>query len=230
MVPKKGFEPPRAQAHTTLNRARLPIPPLGHHAGPSTGRVQRDAKYRPPDAGVQHVRAVLRNGERGPIFAFPSARPHPVSHMSAEHKVAQNRKARHDYEILDTVEAGLVLRGAEVKSVREGKVNLQDGWATVDRGEAWLHGVHISPYDPASRWNVDPVRSRKLLLSRDQIRALAARLFEQGVALRPLRPPLRNGYAKVKNGGARGKGKEDQREAIKRREMDREADRHAGRR
>ena len=150
--------------------------------------------------------------------------------MNAEHRVAQNRKARHDYEILDTVEAGLVLRGAEVKSVREGKVNLQDGWATVDRGEAWLHGVHISPYDPASRWNVDPVRTRKLLLSKHQIRDLAARVFEKGLTLVPLDLHFRNGYAKVTIAVARGRRKYDKREAIKRREMDREADRHAGRR
>ena len=153
-----------------------------------------------------------------------------MSSMSADAKVAQNRKARHDYEILDTIEAGLVLRGAEVKSVREGRVNLQDGWATVERGEAWLHGVHISPYDPASRWNVDPVRTRKLLLSREQIRDLAARVFEKGLTLVPLDVHFRNGYAKVTIGVARGKRKYDKRESIKRREMEREAERHAGRR
>jgi len=150
--------------------------------------------------------------------------------MSVETSVARNRKARYDYEILDTVEAGLVLRGAEVKSVREGRVNLQDGWATIDRGEAWLHGVHISPYDPASRWNVDPVRPRKLLLSRDQIRDLAGRVFEKGLTLVPLDVHFRNGFAKVTLAVARGKRKHDKRESIRRREMEREADRHMGRR
>ena len=150
--------------------------------------------------------------------------------MNAEAPVARNRKARHEYEILDTIEAGLVLHGVEVKSVREGKVNLQDGWATVDRGEAWLHGVHISPYDPAGRWNVDPVRTRKLLLSRDQIRDLAARVFEKGLTLVPLDLHFRNGFAKVTLAIARGRKKHDKREAIRRREQEREADRHVGRR
>jgi SsrA-binding protein len=150
--------------------------------------------------------------------------------MSAEAPVARNRKARHEYEILDTIEAGLVLHGVEVKSVREGKVNLQDGWATVERGEAWLHGVHISPYDPAGRWNVDPVRTRKLLLSRDQLQDLAARVFEKGLTLVPLDLHFRNGFAKVTLAVARGRKKHDKREAIRRREMEREADRHVGRR
>ena len=150
--------------------------------------------------------------------------------MSAETTVARNRKARHDYEILDTVEAGLVLRGAEVKSVREGRVNLQDGYATVERGEAWLNGVHISPYDPANRWNVDPVRRRKLLLSRDQIRDLSGRVFEKGLTLVPLDVHFRNGFAKVTLAVARGKQKYDKRESIRRREMERDMERHAGRR
>ncbi|HUF88358.1 MAG TPA: SsrA-binding protein SmpB [Gemmatimonadota bacterium] len=150
--------------------------------------------------------------------------------MGAETTVARNRKARHDYEILDTVEAGLVLRGAEVKSVREGRVNLQDGWATVEGGEAWLNGVHISPYDPASRWNVDPVRRRKLLLSRDQIQDLAGRVFEKGLTLVPLDVHFRNGFAKVTLAVARGKQKHDKRESIRRREMERDMERHAGRR
>lgn len=150
--------------------------------------------------------------------------------MAAETPVARNRKARHDYEILDTIEAGLVLRGAEVKSVREGRVNLQDGWATVERGEAWLHGVHVSPYDPASRWNVDPVRPRKLLLSKDQIRDLAGRVFEKGLTLVPLDVHFRHGFAKVTLAVARGKRKHDKRESIRRREMEREAERHVGRR
>lgn len=153
-----------------------------------------------------------------------------MSDMSAEAPVARNRRARHEYEILDTIEAGLVLHGVEVKSVREGKVNLQDGWATVERGEAWLHGVHISPYDPAGRWNVDPVRTRKLLLSRDQLQDLAARVFEKGLTLVPLDLHFRNGFAKVTLAVARGRKKHDKREAIRRREMEREADRHVGRR
>ncbi|HEY7471158.1 MAG TPA: SsrA-binding protein SmpB [Gemmatimonadota bacterium] len=150
--------------------------------------------------------------------------------MSADAPVARNRKARHEYEILDTIEAGLVLHGVEVKSVREGKVNLQEGWATVDRGEAWLHGVHISPYDPAGGWNVDPVRTRKLLLSRDQIRDLGAQVHEKGLTLVPLDLHFKNGFAKITLAVARGRKKHDKREAIRRREQEREADRHVGRR
>ena len=144
--------------------------------------------------------------------------------------VARNRKARHEYEILDTVEAGLVLRGVEVKSVREGKVVLQDGYATIDRGEAYLHDVHISPYDAANRWNVDPVRPRKLLLSRPELRDLGRRVAEKGLTLIPLDIHFTRGFAKVTLGLARGKRQYDKRESIKKRELDREAARERGRR
>lgn len=150
--------------------------------------------------------------------------------MANETTVARNRKARHEYEILETVEAGLVLQGPEVKSVRAGRVNLQEGWATIDRGEAWLHDVHISPYDPADRWNADPRRTRKLLLHKDQIRSLYGRVIEKGLTLVPLDVHFRNGVAKVTLGVARGRKTYDKREAIRRREMEREAERHLGRR
>lgn len=150
--------------------------------------------------------------------------------MSHESTVARNRKARHEYEILETVEAGLVLRGAEVKSVREGNVNLQEGYATVERGEAWLRDVHINPYDPANRWNADPVRPRKLLLRKDEIRSLAGRIEQKGLTLVPLDLHFRNGVAKVTLGLARGKKSHDKRESIRRRELEREAARHMGRR
>ena len=151
--------------------------------------------------------------------------------MAAEDVVvARNRKARHDYEILETLEAGLVLKGTEVKSVREGNVNLKDGYATVERGEAYLHNVHISPYDPASRWNVDPVRRRKLLLNRHEIRVLASRTQEKGLTVVPLDIHFRHGFAKVTLGIARGKKHYDKRESIRRRELDREAERQMGRR
>ena len=144
--------------------------------------------------------------------------------------VARNRKARYEYEILDTIEAGLVLKGAEVKSVREGKINLQEGYASIDGGEAFLHDVHISPYDPASRWNVDPTRTRKLLLSKDEIRDLARSVSEKGLTLVPLDVHFKHGFAKVTLGVARGKRMVDKRETIRRRELDREADRARGRR
>ena len=144
--------------------------------------------------------------------------------------VARNRKARHEYQILDTVEAGLVLVGPEVKSVRQGKVNLQEGYATIERGEAFLHDVHISPYDAANRWNVDPTRKRKLLLSRAEIRDLGRRVAEKGLTLVPLDLHFKKGFAKVTLGVARGKGHADKRETIRRREMEREAAREMGRR
>ncbi|HUP02292.1 MAG TPA: SsrA-binding protein SmpB [Gemmatimonadota bacterium] len=152
--------------------------------------------------------------------------------MAAEDDVvvARNRKARHDYEILETLEAGLVLKGAEVKSVREGNVNLKDGYATVERGEAYLHNVHISPYDPANRWNVDPVRRRKLLLNRHEIRILVSQTQEKGLTVVPLDVHFRHGFAKVTLAVARGKKHYDKREAIRRRELDREAERQMGRR
>lgn len=143
---------------------------------------------------------------------------------------ARNKKALHDYHVIDSWETGVVLMGPEVKSIRAGKASLQDAFARIHNGEVWLYGMHVSPYDPASRWNVDPVRTRKLLLSKDQIRDLTARVFEKGLTLVPLDLHFRNGYAKVTIAVARGRRKYDKREAIKRREMDREADRHAGRR
>lgn len=150
--------------------------------------------------------------------------------MNTSTIVARNRKARHDYEVLETHEAGLVLKGAEVKSVREGKVNLRDGYATIDDGEVWLHNVHVSPYDPANRWNVDPVRSRKLLLHKSEIRSLYGKATEKGLTLVPLDVHFRNGVAKVTLAVARGKKKHDKREAKRRRAMEREIERELGRR
>lgn len=150
--------------------------------------------------------------------------------MNTNTIVARNRKARHDYEVLETHEAGLVLKGAEVKSVREGKVNLRDGYATIDDGEVWLHNVHVSPYDPANRWNVDPVRTRKLLLHKSEIRSLYGKATEKGLTLVPLDVHFRNGVAKVTLAVARGKKKHDKREAKRRRAMEREIERELGRR
>ena len=150
--------------------------------------------------------------------------------MNAEKIVARNRRARHDYEILETLEAGLVLFGAEVKSVREGNVILTDGYATVEHGEAYLYNVHIRPYDPASRWNAEPTRRRKLLVKKEEIRMLANRIDEKGLTIVPLDVHFRNGYAKVTLGIGRGRKRYDKREAIRRREMEREAERELGRR
>jgi SsrA-binding protein len=137
--------------------------------------------------------------------------------------VARNRKARHQFDILETVEAGMELRGPEVKSMRAGQISFQDAFARVERGEVWLHSLHISPYEQANRANVDPVRPRRLLLNRKEIRHLAAKVDEKGLTLVPLDIYFSRGYAKVTLGVARGRKLHDKREALKKREQDREA-------
>jgi len=137
--------------------------------------------------------------------------------------VARNRKARHEFEILETVEAGMELRGPEVKSMRAGQISFQDSFARVERGEMWLHSLHISPYEQANRANVDPVRTRRLLLNRKEIRHLAAKVDEKGLTLVPLDIYFSRGRAKLTLGVARGRKLHDKREVLKRREQDREA-------
>jgi SsrA-binding protein len=139
--------------------------------------------------------------------------------------IAANRRARHEYTIEESVEAGLVLTGTEIKSVRAGKVNLQDAYARVENGEAWLHGAHIAPYVQGNRFNVDPVRPRKLLLHRREIDRLLGRAQERGLTLVPLSMYLRNSYAKVELGIGRGKKLYDKRQAIAEREAQREVER-----
>ena len=138
-------------------------------------------------------------------------------------QVAVNRKALHDYEILDKVEAGLVLTGTEIKSIRAGKVDLRDAYARVRDGELWLHGAHIAPYDSGSYMNHEPKRPRKLLVHRGEIGDLAAKVAEKGLTLAALRMYLKNHRAKVELGVARGKRQYDKRRAI----MDRERERAA---
>ena len=142
--------------------------------------------------------------------------------------VARNKKARHDYQILDTWEAGLVLKGTEVKSIRAGKVAFQDAFARLDRGEVWLHNLHISPYSAGGRWNHDETRVRKLLLRRDEIRRMAGKVEEKGLTLVPLDLYFRRGRAKVTLALCRGKKHHDRREELKRRTMEREARRALG--
>jgi SsrA-binding protein len=138
--------------------------------------------------------------------------------------VATNRRAKFDYEILDTWEAGIELLGPEVKSLRAGRANLGDAFATIDRGEAWLEKLHISPYEPATRANpADPQRRRRLLLHRHEIERLDGRVAEKGLTLVPLCVYFRRGRAKVELALARGKHRHDKRETIRRREQDREA-------
>jgi SsrA-binding protein len=149
--------------------------------------------------------------------------------------VAVNRKARHDYLITDTFEAGLVLTGTEIKSVRAGKVNLSGAYARVERGEAWLIDAHIAPYEAGNRYNHEPKRPRKLLLHRVEIDQLVGRAAAKGLTIVPLRLYLSRGRAKVELGLARGKQLHDRRRDIAerdaRREMERDlADAQRGRR
>jgi SsrA-binding protein len=152
------------------------------------------------------------------------ARGRPV----AEKNVATNRKARHNYEITDTVEAGLVLTGSEIKSIRAGRVSLQEAFAVIQGGEAWLVGAHIAPYEHAGHAGHDPLRRRKLLLHRRQIDDLAFRVQAKGFTLVPLRLYLRDGLAKVEVAVARGRKQHDKRQAIREREMKRDMERATG--
>jgi len=140
--------------------------------------------------------------------------------------VAENRQARFAYEILETFEAGVELRGTEVKSIRDGKVNLQDGYALIRNAEVWLHNVHISPHETASQvFNHDPRRTRKLLLHRQEIRKLIGQVEQKGLTLVPLRMYLKGGKVKVAIALARGKKLHDKREDLKRKQEKREIER-----
>jgi SsrA-binding protein len=145
-----------------------------------------------------------------------------MAESSSKKLIASNRKARHEYEILDTFEAGLVLKGPEAKSVRGGKVGFQDAYARVEGGEVWLHNLHISPYEQANRFNEDPLRPRKLLLNRHEIRRLVGKVEEKGLTLIPLDIYFRGGYAKVTLALARGRKTYDKREKLKRRTQEEE--------
>ena len=146
--------------------------------------------------------------------------------MSDAGKVlATNRRAYHDYFIDETVEAGMALTGSEIKSVRAGQMNLKESYALVRNGQAWLIGSHISPYDPSSRENHEPVRERRLLLHKREIARLADRIQQKGYTLVPTRVYLKNNRAKLELGLARGKKQYDKREAIAARDAKREIDR-----
>lgn len=140
-------------------------------------------------------------------------------------QIAENRKARHDYFIEETYEAGVELRGTEVKSLRLGRVSLRDGYGEVRDGEAFLVGVHISPYDQGNRFNVDPVRRRRLLLHKSEIRKLQSEVRERGYTLVPLAMYFKNGRVKIALALARGKKLYDKRDALAQRDAERELER-----
>lgn len=141
---------------------------------------------------------------------------------SQDNVVAQNKKAHYDYDIIETFEAGIVLTGTEIKSVRQARINIRDGFARVRNGEVWLSNVHISPFDEGNIWNVDPTRSRKLLLHRKQIVKIESEIAQAGMSFIPLRVYIKDGFAKVLMGLAKGKKNYDKRETIKRKEQNRD--------
>lgn len=142
------------------------------------------------------------------------------------HLVAQNKKARHDYEILSTHEAGLVLTGTEIKSIREGRIQLKDGYGKIEKGEAFLHDVYIAPYPNAGPFfNHEPTRARKLLLHKREILRLLGKIQEKGLAFVPLRVYLKGGRAKVEMALARGRKKYEKREALRKQDAQRELER-----
>jgi SsrA-binding protein len=143
--------------------------------------------------------------------------------------LATNRKARHDYHILDTIEAGVELRGTEVKSARAGEVNLTGGYAQIQDGQAFLLHVNIAPYVAGNRFNHDPERPRRLLLHKREIRRLQGRVEQEGQTLVPLKCYLKHGRVKIELGVCKGKLQRDKRETIRRREAERETSRAAAR-
>jgi SsrA-binding protein len=157
---------------------------------------------------------------------MPDRRPRPAAAASEKRprdlQLADNRKAAFDYAIEDRVEAGIALTGTEIKSLRAGHVNLRDGYARIENGQAWLRNVHIAPWTHAAHDNHDPLRPRKLLLHKDEIGQLAGAVSQTGYTLVPLRMYTKNGRAKVEIGLARGKKRYEKRQLIKEREAARE--------
>jgi SsrA-binding protein len=149
----------------------------------------------------------------------------PGKRKIAKGDVASNRQASFRFNLLDRFEAGAVLRGTEVKALREGKAQLKDAYATVDDGEVWLHNMHIPPYKPAARENHEPERARKLLLHRREIERLTGELSQKGLTLVPTRVYFRDGKAKVELALARGKDRFDKRASIRDRDMKRDVER-----
>jgi SsrA-binding protein len=154
--------------------------------------------------------------------SYSSLMTEKTTREKAQRTIAENRNARHDYHVLETWEAGVALLGTEVKSIREGRVNLRDSYARVDNGEVWMMNVHVSPYSHRGYAEHGETRQRKLLLHRHEIRKLVGRVAEKGLTLVPLELYFKNGRVKVRLALAKGKQAHDKRETIRRREVDRE--------
>ena len=148
-----------------------------------------------------------------------------MPHQQGIKTIAQNRKAWHDYFIEEKYECGIALFGTEVKSIRQGKVNLKESWAQIRKGEVWVEGMHISPYEQGNIYNRDPLRAKKLLLHRSEIRKLDNLVMRQGFTLIPLEMYLRDGKVKVQLGLCKGKQLHDKRESMARKDSDREIQR-----
>ena len=145
-----------------------------------------------------------------------------MPHQQGTKTIAQNRKAFHDYFVEEKVECGIALFGTEVKSIRQGKVNLKESWAQIRKGEVWVEGMHISPYEQGNIFNRDPMRPKKLLLHRNEIRKLDGQVMKQGFTLIPLEMYLKDGRVKVMLGLCKGKQLNDKRDSIARKDSDRE--------
>ena len=148
-----------------------------------------------------------------------------MPHQQGIKTIAQNRKAFHDYFIEEKLECGIALFGTEVKSIRQGKVNLKESWAQVRKGEVWVEGMHISPYEQGNIFNRDPLRAKKLLLHRKEIRKMESLVMKQGFTLVPLELYFRDGRVKVQLGLCKGKKIHDKRDDMARRDSDREIQR-----
>ena len=145
-----------------------------------------------------------------------------MPHQQGTKTIAQNRKAFHDYFVEEKVECGIALFGTEVKSIRQGKVNLKESWAQIRKGEVWVEGMHISPYEQGNIFNRDPMRPKKLLLHRNEIRKLDGLVMRQGYTLIPLELYFRDGRVKVQLGLCKGKQLHDKRDSLAKRDSDRE--------
>ena len=148
-----------------------------------------------------------------------------MPHQQGIKTIAQNRKAYHDYFVEDKYECGIALFGTEVKSIRQGRVNLKESWAQIRKGEVWVEGMHISPYEQGNIFNRDPLRAKKLLLHRSEIRKLDGLVMRQGFTLIPLEMYLKDGKVKVQLGLCKGKQIHDKRESLAKKDSDREIQR-----
>ena len=160
----------------------------------------------------------------------PSTAAEVEKDNNARKQVTYNRKARHEYEIMDTYDAGLVLVGTEVKSLRAGKVNIADAFCRIEHNEAWIYNMHVSPFDQGNRYNVEPLRKRKLLLHSWQITELRNKMEQKGYSVVPLQLYFQRGFAKLEIALGKGKKLWDKRDSIAEKDQQREEQRRAGER